>query len=223
MEVRNRVGNERGNDNVAQQEQMEVLRDEYIDPQQAYPMLDAIRSGFHVGSLGLGAAEQISSQASLITSITVEGFCSVLAAVLFFTELVNVIAARITGDAERANHHFLGGYSVYLCFRACCIMASLAGVGLIASELPAQTVLPTPAQNATDFNATQTDITTVAHIPGIRTTVGMLLMAVSIFTNRSLNARYTTTTVTKTTKDAENNKDEIVKINEEANKKKLTL
>lgn len=153
-------------------EAVTIIKEQYMTPGEAYPLIESIRSSFNVSALGLNAVQAISTRGSLLTTITVEGFCSLLMTILLITELVNVTK----GPAKDADEPFIGGRELYLGFRACCILASITGVSFIASVLPAE------------INSQNTTLTTQPSQS--LSTVGFIAIGLSIFTTHVLNARY---------------------------------
>jgi hypothetical protein len=164
--------------NTRDENRITELNKGYINPNDAYQYIDAIRASVNTISFGLGAANEIPSPTSLLVGISVEGICAALAFITLVSEFINIVEARITGVTEKTNNGFVSGHSLYMGFRLILILASVAGIGLIASEYPynaQQNTTAVPSNNSTS---------------GARTILGIALMGVSIFGSRCMNAKY---------------------------------
>lgn len=135
-----------------------------MKPETAYAFIDAIRVAFDVGALGLGVTDQIGTESSLYTTVTVESFCSLLAFIVFVHETVNLIKNRFFDkDDTKENAYPLTEHSTYLFFRMSSIVASLVGISMIVADLA--------EEGAVDVKAS----------------VGTMLVAVGIFASRALS------------------------------------
>src|SRR3990167_6105255 len=80
----------------------------HLNPQKTYAFIYSIGTGVSLGSLGLGAGQVIPKNTSLITSITVEGFCSTMSLVTLLHELINLcglLCCRRDGQTVEATSH----------------------------------------------------------------------------------------------------------------------
>lgn len=97
-----------------------------ISPPNAYALIESARAGLDVSSLGLGASGHISSLSSLNTLITIESFCSLLALMILANEVSMLFFKRAYNSVGR---------NIYLLFRLATILASLAGIILVYSDI----------------------------------------------------------------------------------------
>lgn len=113
-----------------------------LKPEKGYAFIDAIRIATDVGALGLGANATITRTNSMITAVTVEGFCSMLSLIVVVHEIVNVCSSqcyRRDGLTVESTNRAPTEYSTYLCFRMASILVSFVGMSLIAADLGADT------------------------------------------------------------------------------------
>lgn len=136
-----------------------------LSDHKANAIIQAIQSSFNVGTLGLGVTGQISADSSLLTLVTVELVCSVLALILFVLETYNFIASRYLGeDRHRPNAYSATEHITFLAFRLISILASAIGLALIA-----------------------VDVALGEEKRGMESAVGTTLVAIGIFASRALN------------------------------------
>ncbi len=136
-----------------------------INEVRAYSIVDAIRVSLEVGILGYGTTGTISRDNSLITAITAEGVASTFSLIIAIHEFWRVLAevcCRRDGRTVASTNRSPTEYSLYLCFRVMCVAMSYTGVALVASDI---------ANNSTS----------------LKTTVGLGLIALSIFSSRALS------------------------------------
>ena len=136
-----------------------------LGPEKSYSFIDAIRVAFDVGALGLGVNGDISRNSSLLTAITVEGFCSALSLIVAVHEIVNVCRQqcfRPDGLTVDSTSHPVTEYSTYLSFRMASIASSMVGMSLMASDLAVETTTA-------------------------KSTVGIVMVSIGIFASRALS------------------------------------
>jgi hypothetical protein len=138
----------------------------HLNPEKAYAFIDSVRVAFDVGALGLGATGNISRPSSIITAVTVEGFCSALSLIVAVHESVDVCCqqcCRRDGRTVDSTNHPATQYSTYIAFRMASIAASFAGMILLAVDLAADTVTA-------------------------KTTIGIVALSMGIFASRALSS-----------------------------------
>lgn len=138
----------------------------HLNAEKAYAFIDSVRVAFDVGALGLGATGSISRLSSIITAVTVEGFCSALSLIVAVHESVDVCCqqcCRRDGRTVDSTNHPATQYSTYLAFRMASIAASTVGMILLAVDLGADT-----------FTA--------------KSTIGVVALSMGIFASRALSA-----------------------------------
>jgi hypothetical protein len=132
-----------------------------ITPQKAYDFIEGVRDAFHVSALGFGTTGQITEESSLLTSVTVEGFSSVLNLLVFGHECYNLATNPVFKNDTQAPHR-ITQHSLYLSFRLTCILSSIIGATLIAHGM--------------------------VNDSAVETTVGTLLVSLGIFGSHILNS-----------------------------------
>lgn len=136
-----------------------------MKPEKAYELINGVRDAFHVGALGLGVTDQIKMDSSLLTIVTVEAFCNLLAFIVFVHECVNLSHSKHTHDEDDEHtSHSLTHHTIYLSFRLSCIVAGTIGAALITDSLTKDT-----------HNA-------------VETTIGTMLMSLGIFASHALGS-----------------------------------
>lgn len=133
-----------------------------MKPEKAYDLMNGVRDAFHVGALGLGVTDQIKMDSSLLTLVTVESFCNLLAFIIFVHECINLAKSSYHNDNNHPTHSLIH-HSIYLSFRLSCILAGTAGAILIMHSI------------GNEKNNS------------VETTIGVMLMSLGIFASHALS------------------------------------
>lgn len=181
MEVRVNTEEKDNNDEKRiSAERKEIINSTYLDPSSAKGISGAVRAAFHVGGLGMGVIGKLTTDTSLLISMTIEGVVSVLLLGLWIAEITNLFYARCTGRHSSEDDAFIPGHSLYLYFEIIVLACNIGGVGLVGADMAAR-------QRDTAYNTTSLN---TEHPPGTLTIIGLMLWAISFVLNEALKAKY---------------------------------